>query len=228
MSEERRLVVNADDFGLSAGVNAGILRAHREGIVTSASLMVRAPAAVHAVAAAAANPQLDVGLHVDLGEWSPDAGGDWRPRYEVVDLADEAAVVAELERQVARFCELAGRPPTHMDSHQHVHRFEPVRSAMGALAKALGIPLRHHGRVRYCGDFYGAGAVGAAALAAIVERLPPGATELCCHPAAAVDPAWDYAHERRTELASLCHATVRDAIARSGVRLCTFAVAAHG
>jgi chitin disaccharide deacetylase len=219
---ERRLVVNADDFGLSDGVNAGVLRGHAEGIVTSASLMVRAPAAERAAALAAEHPALDLGLHVDLGEWWRDAAGDWHPRYEVVDTADEEAVVAELERQVERFRELTGRAPTHMDSHQHVHRAEPVRSAMGALAKALRVPLRHHGRVRYCGAFYGDGAVGAAALAAIIDGLPEGATELCCHPAAAVDPAWDYAHERRTELASLCHPSVRAAIERAGVRLCTF------
>jgi predicted glycoside hydrolase/deacetylase ChbG (UPF0249 family) len=221
----RRLVVNADDFGLSDGVNAGVLRAHAEGIVTSTSLMVRAPAAERAVAAAAAHPELAVGLHADLGEWSRDAAGEWHPRYTVVDTADDAAVVAELERQVERFRGLTGREPTHMDSHQHVHRSEPVRSAMGVLAKALRIPLRHHGRVRYCGAFYGSGAVGPEALAAIIAALPEGATELCCHPAAAVDPAWDYAHERRAELVSLCHPSVRDAVARAGVRLCTFAEA---
>jgi predicted glycoside hydrolase/deacetylase ChbG (UPF0249 family) len=225
VSGERRLVVNADDFGLSAGVNAGVLRAHREGIVTTASLMVQAPAAEHAAAGAAAHPGLAVGLHVDLGEWFRDAAGDWHPRYAVLDTGDAAAVVAELERQVERFRELTGRDPTHMDSHQHVHRSEPVRSAMGALAKALRIPLRHHGRVRYCGAFYGSGAVGPAALESIIGELAEGATELCCHPAAAVDPAWDYAHERRTELATLCHPAVREAIDRAGVRLCTFATA---
>jgi predicted glycoside hydrolase/deacetylase ChbG (UPF0249 family) len=218
----RCLVVNADDFGLSDGVNAGILRAHREGIVTSASLMVRAPAAADAAERAAAHPELTVGLHVDLGEWFEDAEGEWHARYTVVDTSDGAAVVAELERQVARFRELVGRDPTHMDSHQHVHRSEPVRSAMGVLAKELRIPLRHHGRVRYCGSFYGAGAVGTAALVSIIEGLPEGATELGCHPAAAVHPRWDYAHERRTELATLCHPSVRGAIERAGVRLCSF------
>lgn len=221
----RWLVVNADDFGLSDGVNAGVLRAHREGIVTSASLMVRAPAAERAVEGAAAHPELSVGLHVDLGEWFQDAAGGWHPRYTVVDVSDEAAVVAELDRQVERFRELVGRGPTHMDSHQHVHRSEPVRSAMGVLAKQLKVPLRHHGRVRYCGAFYGAGAIGPAALASIIDGLPEGATELGCHPAAAVHPRWDYSHERRTELASLCHPTVRGAIEQAGVRLRSFVTA---
>jgi predicted glycoside hydrolase/deacetylase ChbG (UPF0249 family) len=221
----RRLVVNADDFGLSDGVNAGVLRAHREGIVTSASLMVRAPGAQQAVEGAAAHPELTVGLHVDLGEWFQDASGDWQARYTVVDTRDEAAVVAELDRQVERFRELVGCDPTHMDSHQHVHRSEPARSAMGVVAKRLRIPLRHHGQVRYCGAFYGAGAIGPAALVSIIDGLPEGATELGCHPAAAVHPRWDYAHERRTELASLCDPSVRVAIDRAGVRLCSFRTA---
>lgn len=218
----RDLVVNADDFGLSDGVNAGIVRAHREGIVTSASLMVRQPAAERAAAAAAEHPSLGLGLHVDLGEWTRDDAGAWHARYEVVDTGDEAAVVAELQRQVARFRELTGREPTHVDSHQHVHRSEPVRSAVCRLAKAMRIPVRHHGRVRYCGAFYGDGAVGPAALIAVIDALPEGATELCCHPAAAIDPAWDYAHPRRAELASLCHPEVRAAVRRAGLRLCTF------
>ncbi len=112
-----------------------------------------------------------------------------------------------------------------MDSHQHVHRSEPVRSAMGVLAKRLRIPLRHHGRVRYCGAFYGAGAIGPAALVSIIDGLPEGATELGCHPAAAVHPRWDYAHERRTELASLCDPSVRVAIERAAVQLCSFLTA---
>ena len=67
---KRFLIVNADDFGLSAGVNQGIIEAHERGVVTSASLMVRWPAAVAAAAYARSHPQLAVGLHVDLGEWA--------------------------------------------------------------------------------------------------------------------------------------------------------------
>jgi predicted glycoside hydrolase/deacetylase ChbG (UPF0249 family) len=229
---ERRLVVNADDFGLSEAVNRGVLRAHVDGIVTATSLMVLAPAACDAAAGAAGHPDLAVGLHVDLGEWTCDAGR-WRQRYVVVDTDDEAAVEAELERQVERFCALTGRMPTHMDSHQHVHRSEPVRSAMGRLAKAMRVPLRHHSRVRYCGDFYARGhngaelpdAIGVDALVRLVAGLSAGATELCCHPAESPGPGWDYGAERCTELASLCDARVKTAVESAGVRLCTFAAA---
>jgi len=66
---QRLLIVNADDFGLSDGVNRGIVEAHERGIVTSASLMVWHDAARAAAAYARGRPQLDVGVHLDLGEW---------------------------------------------------------------------------------------------------------------------------------------------------------------
>ena len=229
MSADRRLVVNADDFGLSPGVNAGILRAHAEGIVTTASLMVRAPAAEQAVAAAWQHPRIALGLHVDLGEWVR-GGGGWRAAYEVVDTADPVAVAVELECQLQRFRALTGRDPSHLDSHQHVHREEPVRSILGVRAKELRVPLRHHGRVRYCGAFYGQDgdgaplpeAITAERLVRLVAELPAGATELCCHPADAPAPATSYGAERVRELEALCDRRVRAAVARAGVRLCTF------
>jgi predicted glycoside hydrolase/deacetylase ChbG (UPF0249 family) len=229
MTADRRLVVNADDFGLSAGVNAGILRAHAEGIVTSASLMVRGAAAAAAAAASAAHPRLGVGLHVDLAEWEC-VGGEWRPAYEVVDTSDAAAVAAELERQLDAFRALCGREPTHLDSHQHVHREEPVRSILGVRARELRLPLRHHGRVRYCGAFYGQGrggiprpeAITATALARLIAALPEGATELCCHPAAAVDGDLAYGIERLAELEALCDPAALEAVKAAGVRLRTF------
>lgn len=223
----RQLVVNADDLGLSSAVNDGILLAHEHGIVTSASLMVRGAAAAEAVEAAAAHPELGLGLHVDLGEWVCE-NGEWRAAYEVVDTADAAAVAAELERQLEAFRALTGRAPTHLDSHQHVHRSEPVRSIMGVRARELRLPLRHHGYVRYCGAFYGQGggapnpgAITAAALAAIIATLPDGATELCCHPATA-GGGLAYGPERVLELRALCDPRVRAAVEAAQVELCGF------
>jgi predicted glycoside hydrolase/deacetylase ChbG (UPF0249 family) len=223
------LVVNADDLGLCPEVDAGIVRAHEEGIVTSASLMVDGASAADAVAAAAEHPRLGLGLHLDLGEWVLEAG-EWRERRRVADTGDPVSVAGALERQLARFRALTGRDPDHLDSHQHVHRTEPVRSILGVRARELRLPLRHHGRVRYRGDFHGRGgdgaplpeAITADALAALVEGLGDGASELCCHPATAPPPGEAYGVERVRELEALCDPRVRVAVARSGVRLCTF------
>src|SRR5688572_29103796 len=127
MTAIRHLIVNADDFGQSAGVNKGVLRGCDEGIVTSASLMVHWPAAADAAEAALARPDLSVGLHVDLGEWRL-AAGEWVPIYQVVPLVDADAVRTEIARQLEAFRHLMGHDPSHLDSHQHVHRREPVRS----------------------------------------------------------------------------------------------------
>lgn len=194
---QRVLVVNADDFGLSMGVNRGIVRAHEHGIVTSASLMVLRPGAEDAAAYARQRPQLGVGLHLEPG--------------------DAAA-------QLERFRELVGGDPTHLDSHHHVHLREPLHAAALELAAALGVPLRSlDPRVRYSEAFFGRDAVTVEALLAILRDLPPGVTELGCHPG--LDPELDssYVSERALEVETLCDPRVREAIERQSISLASFA-----
>jgi predicted glycoside hydrolase/deacetylase ChbG (UPF0249 family) len=229
-SPVKLLIVNADDFGLSEGTNRGILRAHDEGIVTSASLMVRQPAAAAAVAEALRRPRLSLGLHLDLGEWEY-RDGRWVAVYEVVPDDDAAALRAEVERQRDAFEKLVGRPPTHLDSHQHVHRSEPVGSAARSLAARLRIPLRHFTPgLRYCGDFYGQGGKGERlperittdALVRTIASLAAGVTELCCHPGEDATLPSAYREERVTELAALCDPLVRAALRLHAVELIPF------
>src|SRR6266498_2001762 len=102
MVAARYLIVNADDFGQSPGVNRGIVEAHEQGIVTSASMMVRWPAAAEAAAYGGEHPELSLGLHFDLGEWAY-RNETWVPLYQVVALDDTAAITDEIARQVAAF-----------------------------------------------------------------------------------------------------------------------------
>ena len=155
MSTDRILIVNADDFGLSEGVNRGIMESFQKGIVTSTSLMVRWPAARQAASDAKQEPKLAVGLHFDAGEWYLD-GEEWKPYYEVVDLDDVDATLAELQRELDQFHDLMGRGPTHIDSHQHVHQREALLPGFRDFGASLGVPVRHaEKRVRYVGSFYG-------------------------------------------------------------------------
>jgi chitin disaccharide deacetylase len=232
--ERRVLVVNADDFGQSAGVNRGIVRAHEEGIVTSASLMVRHPAAAAAATYARGHATLGVGLHIDLGEWMYREGA-WAAVYEVVRLEDTPAVAAEVERQLERFLALVGRQPTHLDSHQHVHLKPGVRAAVMPFAERLDVPLRSvTPGVRHAGEFYGQtsqgehlpGAISVERLLSIVRALPPGITELGCHPGLADELVTMYHAERMEELEVLCDPRVRRAIADLAIDLRSFAAVA--
>ncbi len=223
------LVVNADDFGQSEVVNEGILTAHRDGIVTSTSLMVRGPAAAAAVSAAGPHPALSLGLHVDLGEWRCD-DGEWTAIYEVADITDEDQVRLEVQAQLDRFRDLRGRQPSHLDSHQHVHQREPVRSVLRQAGQSLGIPVRHFSPYTYIGEFYGQSDDGTPVpdsltedhLLRILQGLTSGRWELACHPAAAPVPASMYSRERVTELAILRSPRIRQAIARLGISLVPF------
>lgn len=230
-SDRRALIVNADDFGQSVGINAGVARGHEQGIVTSASLMVRWPASAAAADYARAHPELSVGLHIDFGEWAY-RDNDWVPMYQVLTDTHPDTVADEVDRQLAAFEALLGGPPTHLDSHQHVHRDEPLRSILRDRARTLRVPLRQvTRRARYCGDFYGQSAEGepfpdgisVRNLLRIIGRLRPGITELGCHPADRADvPSSMYTSERMDELRALCDARVRTAIEAAAIDLCAF------
>jgi predicted glycoside hydrolase/deacetylase ChbG (UPF0249 family) len=216
---ERVLIVTADDFGASNGINAGIIEAHERGIVTSTSVMVNGPAAAEAAVLPAQYPALGVGLHWDL-----DSGAG-----PPVDTGDRAAVRAELARQLAAFKELTGMPPTHLDSHHHIHREPQILPIAREFAAELCVPLRHEAPVTHIGGFYGQWEYGITDLSHIgVEFLiwllrnevGPGWTELGCHPGRVVgDFVSVYEREREVELATLTDPRVRREIDLLGIRL---------
>jgi predicted glycoside hydrolase/deacetylase ChbG (UPF0249 family) len=225
-----RLIVNADDFGQSAGINEGVRRAHLEGIVTSASLMVRWPAAEEAVRYAREHPDLSLGLHVDLGEWQY-TDERWTPLYTVVDSDDVHVVEPEMRRQLEMFRDLTGREPTHIDSHQHIHRAPAFAPLFEALAAETAAYLRDGSHaIRYDGRLYawdGRGvpvpdATGVDALLQIIDSLGPGITELGCHPGLGDDIPSPYRAERWVETATLCDRRVAEAIIATGVELVSF------
>jgi predicted glycoside hydrolase/deacetylase ChbG (UPF0249 family) len=230
MIAKRYLIVNADDFGQSPDINRGIIQAFEHGIVTSTSLMVRWPAAAEAASYCRSHPRLSVGLHVDLGEWALN-GTEWKPVYTVVPEENLAAVADEVGRQIDLFRRLVGRDPTHLDSHQHVHRHEPARSVLRDVARRLGVPLRHFTPgLSYCGIFYGQAAdgsstpeaIGVEGLLTTLKGLAPGFTELACHPGEKPDLCTMYKDERVIELRTLCDLQVRTALETLEIELFNF------
>ncbi len=155
----KQLIVNADDFGASPGVNRGILYAHQNGIVTSTTVMINLPDAAAGLEQALADaPDLGIGLHLNVT-----AGEPVSPPELVASLLDEdgqfihidgwAARFAqinpdqlrrEIHAQFERFASLAGRPPDHLDAHHHATYLHPAGlQTMIALAHAHGdLPMR--------------------------------------------------------------------------------------
>ena len=210
------LIVNADDFGASRGINRGIIEAHRNGIVTSTSLIVNTPFGEEAAKLANEARHLSVGLHVDLPK-APDATTEH--------------LREELQRQFARFVELMGRPPSHLDSHHNLHRDPKALPEFLELASKHGLPLREHSPVRYFSKFYGQWGgethfeqISVKALRRMLEtEIEDGITELSCHPGY-VDTSHvtGYGVEREAELRTLCDPVIVDALAAQSIQLVSY------
>lgn len=140
----KQLIVNADDFGYTRGVNEGIVEAHRDGILTATTLMANGSAFDHAVELARQNPTLDVGCHLVLVEGQSVLNPE---RALPATLRDTVRAVLrarlwpydELRAQVEKIL-AAGIRPTHLDTHKHTHLMPPVLQAVGRLAREFNIP----------------------------------------------------------------------------------------
>ena len=214
----RRLIVNADDLGYDPEIDRGILEAHARGIVRSATAMVETPFAAAALRAAPAS--LAIGLHAVL-----DPAGS------------EAEAEAALRRQLARFLELRGEPPTHLDSHRHAHAAPgplgavirvardhrlPVRALDGAMRAAL----RAEGLATpdaFLGDAARRPAWTEEALLEALRGLGPGTTELMAHPGYRPSHVrTSFGAERELELAALVSPRVADLVRSAGLHLGSF------
>jgi predicted glycoside hydrolase/deacetylase ChbG (UPF0249 family) len=222
VTERRFAIFTADDFGYSRGINRGIVMAHEQGVVTATSLMVNAPAAREAVAMAADHPALAVGMHVNFTNEAE----------RLCAFEDAAVARQELRRQYDHFLELVGRPPAHLDSHQHVHRLPSCVPAFEELAAETGLHLRDRPPVTYKGGFYAQWDYGVSdptkvsfeALTGIIGReLTEGIYEFCVHPGF-FDPDFKavYHEDREQELQTLCDPRLKDFLKDEGVRLISF------
>jgi hopanoid biosynthesis associated protein HpnK len=151
----KEVILNADDFGLTPGVNEGIVRAHRDGILSSTTLMANGLAFGDAVALAKENPKLGVGCHLVLIGGRPVA-----PAEKVQSLIDRNGnlpstlpgfvakvssgkirkdeIATELRAQIEKI-RAAGIEPTHVDTHKHTHAHPRVLSVVCQVAKECGI-----------------------------------------------------------------------------------------
>jgi chitin disaccharide deacetylase len=133
----KNLIVNADDLGWTEGVNRGIVEAHRKGLVTSTSLLANGRAFDEAVEISRSNPELGIGLHLNLSDGPPTApakevkgllskGGDLEdtPEILLVKIAGRGLRLEQVEYEwdaQAQKVRDAGIQPSHLDGHKHVH-----------------------------------------------------------------------------------------------------------
>jgi chitin disaccharide deacetylase len=150
----KRLIVNADDLGLSFGITDGILESHRKGIVTSASLMVNQPATEYAVACLRDTPSLDVGIHLNLCQGKPvlppdqipslvGNDGNFLPPREISRKlinwqASPKEIAAEFCAQIDRMLSY-GLTPSHADSHHRFHIYPAAASVFSKAVRSRGI-----------------------------------------------------------------------------------------
>jgi len=268
LKPRKQLVVNADDFGFTPDVNAGIVEAHRHGILTATTIMGNGGAFDDAVRLAREAPALDIGAHLVL------VGGDSVLTGKPLPLTVGRLLIAMARREISVYGELraqmerivgAGLRPSHLDTHKHTHLAPPVLEAVGRLgeefdvrwvrrpfdfplsampvppgkrllSRALGSlrPLFHMALAKrgcrstdHFAGFAITGRFRTAELAALIDALPPGSTELMCHPGycreTLLAARTRLKESRERELEALVSAEAREAIERNGVELVSYA-----
>lgn len=241
----RVLIINADDLGIDPAIDRGILQTLREGVVSSATLMVNMP---HAQAAAREASGLSLGLHLNLCRGAPlwpdfpkellGADGNFTEARAASLPAD--VVEAETRAQLARFTELTGHVATHVDVHRHLHLHAEVLEGLARVAAEAKLPVRSVDSImrhtlktkgvatntHFLGDTGAEPYWTLDRLEAELVTLPTeGVIELMCHPGHRPETLKSsYAAQREVELATFLNPRVREVLERTGIKPVDFRV----
>lgn len=248
-----KLIVNADDLGLTAGVNHGILLGFSRGIVSSASLMVNQDGSDAAIEYLRSGLIPSAGVHLCISAGRPvsdpatvgslvdEAGFFHRPRRLINRAPALADVVREFEAQINKALQ-RGVTVTHLDTHHHMQRHPVVLEALIQVARRYRLPVRHlepemraHVRARgvatpdcFCGEWIGAAASLEGLLHTVAAARAAGhrVVELMTHPGladTALGARSSYVAERQRELTVLCASEVKVWLKANGIELCDYA-----
>lgn len=195
----KKLIINADDFGMCEGVTKGIIDSHVDGVLTSTTLMVNMPYAAKALEMAKDYPLLGVGIHLVLTCGSPmilgaksftKSDGTFKKQKEYkgdMSSVDLNELYLEWKTQIEHFIRLSGKKPTHIDSHHHVHLNPSLFDTALKLAKEYDLPMRLDKKMDYGFEnlvFLPAFYADKATMEYIDDNLKDdGIYELMCHPA---------------------------------------------
>lgn len=241
-----KLIINADDFGYSRGVNWGIAEAHRQGVVSSTTMMVNMPAYEHAVELGKENPRLGVGVHLVLTCGKPvhpqvptltDEWGFFQREQQHLMKARPEEIEQEFTAQIERFLQ-SGLKLTHLDSHHHVHAHEAILPIVLRLAERYQVPIRNpwtfagnRGDKRFMTTegfshrFYGNDLTPAMFIEVVEEMRGYATAEIMSHPAYLDEDVLvgsSYNLSRTRELQILTSTQVKDYVNQNGIQLVTF------
>ncbi len=242
----KRLIINADDFGLTAGVNEGIIFAMKKGIVTSTTVMMNMPAAEKGIRNALKKGITKMGVHLTLT-----CGKPVIQKSEVLSLVDESGnfykkitmfpsppnlkeTEKELRAQVEKFLG-TGMKLTHFDSHHHIQRYSNLKILLGMLAKEYHVPLRHTNENEkkyftsigvktpdfFSEEFYGSN-ISPETLKSIINNFSDGTLEIMTHPGFVdeeIKKTSIYNKERLEELKILTSAEIKTWILKKNISL---------
>lgn len=236
----KKLIMNADDFGLSEAVNYGILKGFQDGILTSTTIMANMPGFDHAVELAKQHPEMHIGVHLNLTCYKPllqthktlvTETGYFRNQLDI-DVYDEEEMYQELEAQIEKVL-AAGIKIDHLDSHHHIHTTEKLRTVIKRLLEKYPYPIR--GGFVYENDvkkselimaFYNEG-VSLESFEQIVKGMEDGKTyDLMCHPAyidKVLTSMTSYYMKRIEELDIICKEECKTLLEKEKVKLVSYA-----
>lgn len=236
-----KLIVNGDDFGLTRGINLGIVEACNRGVLRSATVMAGMPAVEHAVELARQTPDLKTGIHLRLTAGAPMADnvpsllGDDGLLQKQSDFWPNTTMVAEeLERELRTQIDsllAMGLTLSHIDGHHHCHSHDLVAPVVEKLAQEYGLPVRpcrtpaiyNNRRLSFTDKFYGDDLQVDSLLDIVKDYIgKTDVLEVMSHPAL-VDEALcqcsKYALTRMRELSILMDPTLLQGLENLGVTL---------
>lgn len=245
----KKLIINADDFGLTTGCNKGIIEAIKNGIVTSTTLMFNMPKSEEAIELAKENGITSLGLHLTLTCGKPilnsvevqslvdKTGSFYKRSTNLLPVMKLEEVEKELRAQIDGFIK-TGMKLSHFDSHHHIHMYDGIREIVAKLAKEYNVPVRQPNLETkkfyseidikttdyFTWEFYGEGAT-IDNFKAIIEEFSGGTIEIMCHPAFVdeeLEQISSYSKARKEELSILTSEQLKEWITIEGIELISF------
>lgn len=244
MISSRFLIINADDLGISSEVNRGIFTAYGKGVITDSSLLITGPFSKEAIEEIKANPNFQVGLHINLDSvlgWES-LGKEKFTRQELHQHMNKTTFVKkihqEIHEQIEAFLE-TGLIPSHIDTHHHVHGFPQIFEPLIEAMNRYGIKVIRFNKTGYAlmgrknlllttetaqwmeetlrekGILYPHHFIDPI-FPFSIEELPPGVTELMVHPSMGGDP-W-----RQRDLEMLMDPLFMKTVIDEGIQLISF------